>query len=289
MTQFAFFGTPYVARDTLAALCEAGYTPSVVVTSPPARKGRGLQLQPCETEVFARERDIPVLTPNTLDDAFLSALAAYECSFAIVVAYGKMLPQATIDAFPHGVLNVHYSLLPQYRGASPVETALRNGDSVTGVTIQRMVLAMDAGDILAQREERILDTDTTLSLRPRLIRLGSELLIETLPSLISGSAIATPQDHSLATRASKIAKTEGELALSSQSDDVLWRTYRALAESPGTYFYAHKNTDGVTKRLRVKVYSAQMQNGRFTVDRIIPEGKSELPFTWLEDSGWTPE
>jgi methionyl-tRNA formyltransferase len=284
MPRFAFFGTPYVARDTLATLLLAGYVPAVVVTSPPAHKGRGLALEPCDTEIFAREQGLPVLTPVKLDAAFLAEIRTYACEYAVVVAYGKLLPQAVLDAFPKGVLNVHYSLLPKYRGASPVESALRNGETVTGVTVQRMALAMDAGDILAQREEPILPEDTTLTLRPRLIALGSQALIDILPAFVDGTAVAVPQDHALATRAPKILKPEGELLL---SGDPLknWTTYRALAESPGTFFYA---TDG-GRRIRVKIVDAAYANGTFDVRRIVPEGKPVQDFSYLERAGYRPE
>lgn len=280
---FAYFGTPYVARDTLAALVEAGYVPAVVITSPDAPRGRGLELTPCETKAWALEHGIPVLTPKKLDEAFIEELFAYGCEFGIAVAYGKIVPQALLDAFPKGILNVHYSLLPKYRGASPVEAALWNGDTVTGVTVQQMAFKLDAGDILAQRELAIESDDTTLTLRPKLITHGAELLIETLPSFVEGTVTRTPQDEALATRAPKIQKDQGHLDLSS---DPLknWYTYRALRESPGTYFFAEKEG----KRIRVKITDAAYADSAFHVLRIIPEGKSEQDFSWLAQAGWQP-
>lgn len=281
---FAFFGTPYVARDTLALLIEAGYVPSVVVTSPDVARGRGLALAPAETKTLAESHGIPILTPDRLDSGFLSELASYGCEYAIVVAYGKLLPQAVISAFPLGVLNIHYSLLPKYRGASPVESALLNGEIETGVTIQRMVLKMDAGDMLAQRATAIEQQETTRELRERLIRMGAELLIEVLPSYISGTASLTPQDESQATFAPKIAKEEGCLSLKDNAE-TNWRTYRAFSESPGTFFYA--NREG--KRIRVKILSASKQHDSFIVERIVPESKSEQDFASLARAGWVAE
>ena len=150
---FAYFGTPYVARDTLALLVDRGFTPGVVVTSPDALRGRGMQLTPCETKAWALAHGLPVATPEKIDASFIEQVRGYD--YAIVVAYGKILPQALIDAFPKGVLNIHYSLLPKYRGASPVEAALLHGDTVTGVSRQQMVRKLDAGDVLAQREVAI--------------------------------------------------------------------------------------------------------------------------------------
>jgi methionyl-tRNA formyltransferase len=283
MDKFAYFGTPYVARDTLARLVEAGFVPEVVITSPDAPRGRGLTLTPCETKVWAEEHDIPVLTPEALDDVFLEQLSGYGCSYAVVVAYGKIVPQTLLDLFPKGVINVHYSLLPKYRGASPVETALRNGDQRTGVTLQKMVYKLDAGDIIAQEEMEIVSDDTTLTLRPRLIELGADLLIRTLPEYLEGTITPVPQDEAAVTRAPKIRKEEGELELGGDQK-LLWNTYRALRESPGSYFFAEK--DG--KRIRVKVTDASFVDGTFVLRKIVPEGKEEQDATWLSAAGWKP-
>src|SRR3989344_5472048 len=134
---FAYFGTPAVASETLEFLIEHGFVPSVVITSPDAPQGRGLALAPSPTKVYALAYNIPVLTPETLDTNTLTAIGAYECDYAVVVAYGKIFPEKLINNFPLGVLNVHYSLLPKYRGATPLEAALLVGDTETGVTIQK--------------------------------------------------------------------------------------------------------------------------------------------------------
>jgi methionyl-tRNA formyltransferase len=285
--KFAFFGTPYVARDTLATLVKAGYTPTVVVTSPDRPKGRGLELLPCETKAWALEAGIPVLSPETLDEAATAEIAEFGCSYAIVVAYGKILPTPLIDSFPKGMLNVHYSLLPKYRGASPVEGALLNGDTVTGVAIQKLVPELDAGDILAMHEEEILPDDTTKTLRARLIELGADLLIDSLPEFIRGDASFTPQDHTAATRTRKIKKEAGELSLANQTADESrenWNKYRAYAESPGTYFFAERSG----KTFRTKIKEAEFVGGEFRPVRVTPEGKSELSYADFLAAGYLP-
>lgn len=281
MTKFAYFGTPYVARDTLMALFAAGYIPELVISSPDAAKGRGLTLMPCETKEWARENSIPVLTPAELDTAFLEELSSYGCEYGIAVAYGKIVPQSVINSFPKGILNVHYSLLPKYRGASPVEMALWNGDTKTGVSIQKMVFELDAGDILAQEVVSIDPEDTTLSLRPRLIEHGASLLINSLPGFLDGSTPLTPQDPSLVSRARKIHKEQGHLVLGEDASKN-WNTYRALRESPGTYFFARKSD----KQIRVKIIDAAYEHGTFVVYRIVPEGKGEQPFSYLAQAGF---
>lgn len=275
---FLFFGTPYVARDTLALLVERGFVPTAVVSSPDAPRGRGLTLTPSETTAWAREQGLPVLTPEKLN---VEELRAYACDYAIVVAYGKILPQAVIDLFPLGVINIHYSLLPKYRGASPVEAALLHGDSITGVAIQQMAFALDAGDILASRDVAIEPTETTRELRPRLVQIGAELLADILPSFEEGALRGTPQDPALATFSGKIKKEDGKLALSEDASKN-WNTYRAYAESPGTHFYMEK--DG--KEVRVKIVSASFTEGVFVPLRIVPEGKKETDYAELVRTGW---
>lgn len=272
--KFAYFGTPYVAKDTLEYLVSHGYVPEVVVTSPDAPQGRGMVMTPCITKQWAQEQGLPVLTPTKLDQEAREAIASYGCEYAIVVAYGKILPQSLLDMFPKGLINIHYSLLPKYRGASPVEAALLHGDTVTGVSIQRMVYEMDAGDVLAVREVAIEDTDTTKELRPKLITAGAKLLVEILPSFEDGTITATPQDPNQVTRAMKIPKSDGEITLGTNNEEN-WRKYKAFAESPGTYFFHAK--DG--ERIRVKIKTATFKNGVFTPLRVVPEGKKETDYT----------
>ncbi len=274
MSKFMYFGTPYVARDTLALLVERGFVPEVVVSSPDAPKGRGLTLAPSETKEWALAHGLAVLTPTKLTPEVIDELKTYGCDYAVVVAYGKILPQALIDAFPKGILNIHYSLLQKYRGASPVEAALLNDEFTTGVSIQQMVYKLDAGDVLAQREVVIEPNETTRELRPRLVVLGAELLADTLPAFIEGKLVATPQDESVATFSKKIEKSEGELDLAGDAQ-MNWNKYRAYAESPGTYFFLERGA----KRIRVKIVTATFSDRVFTPDRIVPEGKKEMAYT----------
>jgi methionyl-tRNA formyltransferase len=271
---FAFFGTPYVARDTLAVLIAHGLTPSIVVTNPDAKRGRAQLLTPSETKTVALEHEIPVLTPETLDAQAIDAITAFKCDAAIVVAYGKILPQALIEAFPKGVYNVHYSLLPKYRGAAPVEAALRNDDTETGVTLQRMAVKLDAGDIVASEFETILPTDTTRSLRERLIERGAAMLVAQFPMLEAGTIIFTPQDESRASYAPKLTKNDGLLDLAAPPREN-WNKYRAYQDWPGTFFFVEQN--GV--RVRVKINDAILTpEGAFHIRRVTPEGKREMDY-----------
>lgn len=269
-SSFAYFGTPAVASDTLATLIENGFVPALVITSPDAPKGRGLVLTPSPTKSLALTHNIPVLTPEKLDADTITTIQGYACDYALVVAYGKLFPEELIQSFPKGVLNVHYSLLPKYRGATPLETALLTGEAETGVTIQKMVKEMDAGDIIAQEATPIGSGETARELRPRLITIGAHLLIDILPKYIRGDIMPVAQDASAATRAYKIKKEDGLLDLSATGAEN-WNKYRAYADSIGTYFFK----DGK----RIKITSAEYVNDTFRVLRVIPEGKRETEYS----------
>jgi len=270
----AFFGTPSVASDTFALLHLEGYVPDVVVTNPDRKQGRGMELTPSPTKTWADNAKIPVLAPQRLTPEAIAEIVGFGCDYAIVVAYGKIFPQELIGIFPKGVINIHYSLLPKYRGASPVETALLNDEKTTGVTVQKMAFKLDAGDVIATKEVAIEHDDTALTLRPRLIQAGAELLIATLPSYLCDEIKPVPQDGTKAVYARKIQKEERELDI--QNGDALqnWLKYRAYAEAPGTHFFTQK--DG--KRMRVKIIQAEYQDGTFVILRVVPEGKKEMDY-----------
>lgn len=274
--KFAYFGTPKVASSTLALLIERGFVPSLVVTSPDAPRGRGLVLTPSETKSCALAHGIPVITPEKLDSEALASIAAYECEYAVVVAYGKIFPKVLIDAFPLGMLNVHYSLLPKYRGATPLEGALLAGDRETGVTVQKVVEELDAGDIVAQEAVGIAPTATARELRPWLVSLGATLLADTLHAYLSGAVVPTPQNASLASHTHKLKKEDGLLSLpagrqgSPQQHLENWNKYRAYADTIGTHFFE--------KGKRMKITSAEFALGEFRVLRVIHEGKREMDY-----------
>ncbi|MFA6278728.1 MAG: methionyl-tRNA formyltransferase [Candidatus Paceibacterota bacterium] len=264
--KFVFFGTPNVAADTLAILIENGFIPEVVVTAPDAHRGRGLVLTSSPTKTLALIHNITVLTPHALDAETIVEISKYECDYALAVAYGKIFPEALIATFPKGVLNVHYSLLPKYRGATPLETAMLAGEKETGVTIQQMKKELDAGDIIAQESTLIAPDETARELRPRLIEMGAQLLVATLPEYLIGRVIPRSQDHSLATHTHKLKKEDGLLDLNAHAEEN-WKKYRAYADTIGTYFIE----DGK----RVKITGASFKNGTFVIERVIPEGKNE--------------
>jgi methionyl-tRNA formyltransferase len=205
------FGTPAFAVPTLDALLASHHQVVGVVTQPDRARGRGQQVSDSPVKARATAAGVPILQPLRLKDPdFLDAFRAWNADLGVVAAYGRLLPQALLDLPPLGLLNVHASLLPAWRGASPIQRAILNGDAVSGVTIMRVVLALDAGAMLGRVEMPIEPHDTTGSLEQRLAVSGALLLREVVDRLGRGETVdEEPQDDALATLAPKIEKQEG--------------------------------------------------------------------------------
>ncbi len=266
---FVFFGTPHVASDTLEILFLHGIVPSVIVTSPDRPSGRGMKTTSSPVKLWADAHNIPVLQPEKLNEAFSLELSAFSLELAIVVAYGKIIPESIIASFPNGILNIHYSLLPKYRGASPVESALLNNDEETGITIQKMVYELDAGDIVSMERVSVTPNDNTTILRARLIKVGAEILAQTLPEYVAGRIIPAEQDHSHATKCGKMKKEDGDIT-NETSDQIKWNKFRAYFEWPRTYFFKDDK--------RVIISDAIFEGGKFVIKKVIPEGKKEISY-----------
>ena len=209
--RIAFFGTPAFAVPTLDALLASDHEVVGVVTQPDRPRGRGQQVSDSPVKARARIAGVPILQPTRLKDpAFLEAFAAWRADLGVVAAYGRLLPQVLLDLPPRGLINVHASLLPSWRGASPIQRAVLHGDAVSGVTIMRVLLALDAGAMLARAEVPIAADDTTGTLEARLAVVGASLLRDVVDRLGRGETVdEVPQDDSLATLAPKIEKQEG--------------------------------------------------------------------------------
>ena len=219
--RIVFFGTPEFAVPTLAALIGSSHAVTAVVTQPDRPRGRGQQLQPSPVKALALQHGLPVLQPTTLkDDAAVQALRDLEVDLGVVAAYGRILPQRLLDVPRMGMINVHASLLPRWRGAAPVHRAVMAGDRTTGVTIMRVVLALDAGPMLAVRETDISPTETSGNVEARLARIGGELLVGVVDRLAAGPASETPQNDALATYAAKLDKHERSVDWSRSAQEI---------------------------------------------------------------------
>jgi methionyl-tRNA formyltransferase len=232
-----FVGTPNFAVPVLEGLLRADYQVVVVYTRPdrPAGRGRGVAYPLVKTA--ALRHGIPVRQPPSLRRSEVVAeLRAFTPDVLVVAAYGRFLPAEVLAVPPNGVLNIHPSLLPAYRGPSPVATALLEGESITGATVMLVDEGMDSGPVLAQRETRILPHETAGSLTPRLFQLGAELLLEVLPAWLEGRLAPRPQDGSLATTTRLYTREDGELDWSLPAEE-MGRRLRAFDPWPGCYTY----------------------------------------------------
>jgi methionyl-tRNA formyltransferase len=230
-----FVGTPAFAVPSLRRLVANGHEISAVLTQPDRPVGRHKKPQPPPLKVAAEELGLPVVQPQTLRDPTVVAdLRAKYPETIVVVAYGQILRPDVLEIPARGVLNVHPSLLPRWRGASPIPAAILAGDNETGVTIMLMDAGMDSGPILSQRAVTINDDDVTASLSDHLSETGAELLAETLPRWLAGEIEPRPQDDSRATTCPLIRKEHGSIDWNLRATDI-WRRVRAYNPWPGAY------------------------------------------------------
>lgn len=275
--RIAFFGTPQFAVWVLDALEAAHIVPDIVVCAPDKPAGRGLVLTEPPVKTWALEREIPVLQPGSLKTPSeeLDLLSNSEWDVFIVAAYGKLLPASLISLPRRGTVNVHPSLLPKFRGASPIEGQILADEKQVGVSIMQIDEELDHGPIIAQASV----TPEIWPLKARVLEemlatIGGELLAESLPGWLDGSLTAQPQDHGHATFTEKIEKSDGEIKL---TDDGYKNFLKFCAYDvwPGTFFFLERNG----KQTRVKITDAEYTNGTFTPLRVIPEGKKEISYS----------
>lgn len=279
--QIVFFGTPDIAVWVLEELEKAGFIPSLVVTNPDRPKGRKLTLTPPAVKVWAESRGIEVFQPESLKNPEVeSKLLRYDSDLYVVTAYGNIIPKEVLKLPKHGVLNVHPSLLPEFRGASPIRSAILEDKRETGVTIMLVDERLDHGPILAQEITNIEENEWPLDgqmLDERLARQGGRLLAETIPDWIEGNIDPQEQDHDAATFCTKITKEMSELTLDPHKLPTGSEAYQmflkicAFSGWPETFF--------VHNGKRVKIKEAQLgASGALEILRVVPEGKKEISF-----------
>lgn len=275
---FVFFGTGPLAESVLASLYRAGYIPSLVVTKPDRRMGRHMHLTPPHIKTWSEMKGIPVLQPEKLDKAFCYELQAKSYELFIVASYGKIIPETILNIPTHGTLNVHPSLLPLYRGPSPIEQTLLDGNMTTGITIMKLDNEMDHGPILAQNAFIIPPEITVAPLEVMCGQAGGELLVHVIDPYLDGTLIPKDQDHSKATLCKKITKEHGEITLDTDIETVR-RKFRALTPWPSVYFFFNHNN----QMIRVKVASVDLTTPYPDSSKaadvllfVIPEGKKEM-------------
>jgi methionyl-tRNA formyltransferase len=231
-----FCGTPRFAVPSLEKLVKAGFAVDLVVTQPDRPKGRGMEQAASPVKQKALDLGLPVVQPEKIRDnaEFRAQLAAVKPDATIVVGYGRIIPQWMIDLPLLGNINVHASLLPKYRGAAPIQWAIANGETATGVTTMRIDAGLDTGDILLQKEVRIEPDDTSETLAPRLASTGADLLVETLRGLQSGTIQPRPQDNANASFAPILKKEDGRIDFALTAEQIRNRL-RGFQPWPGAF------------------------------------------------------
>jgi len=220
------------------------YSVAAVVTQPDKPRGRDLKLQPSPVKSLALKLNLPVLQPGRArDEQFIGELRALKPDLIVVVAYGHILPPAILELPKFGCLNVHTSLLPKYRGAAPIQWAIANGETETGVTVMKMDAGLDTGPIISQRRTTILPEDDSAMLHDRLADLGAELLVETVPDYVAGRIQPQPQPAEGASYAPKIKKEDGRIDWKLPAKTI-WNRLRAFTPWPGA-FTSWKSTSNI--------------------------------------------
>jgi methionyl-tRNA formyltransferase len=231
-----FCGTPQFAVPTLEKLVEAGHSVPLVVTQPDRPRGRGMEITVSPVKDAAIRLGVAVVQPAAIKNnaEFRDQLAAIRPDAIIIVGYGRIIPQWMIDLPRLGNLNLHASLLPKYRGAAPIQWAIANGESVTGVTTMRIDAGLDTGDVLMQREMPIGPEDTAETFSPKLASIGADLMVETLRGLEYGDVHPIPQGHSHATLAPILRKEDGRMDFTRSAKD-LFNRLRGFQPWPGAF------------------------------------------------------
>lgn len=290
--KIVFMGTPGFAATILKGLAEGGHDIVAVYTQPDRPKGRSGKPVPSEVKEYALSMNLPVYQPERIKrPEEVELLKTFDADVFVIAAYGQILSQEILDIPKFASVNAHGSLLPKLRGASPIQRAIANGDSKTGITIMRMDAGIDTGDMMAKAEIDIEDTDDEASVYEKLANVASDLLIDTLKDLEAGRATFTPQDESIATYAPMLKKEEGllDFSLDAWKLDCIVRGYK---EWPTAYTYVDGKLlkiFGAKAREDMADMSADdLEPGRFIVTKkqlFVTTGKGLLELLEVQPEG----
>ena len=278
MTKVIFMGTPQFSVPILAGLVQAGYEIAAVVTQPDRVVGRKQRLLYSPVKEYALQQNLTIYQPEKLTHSSeLETLIGLKADLLITAAFGQFLPTKLLQSAQIAALNVHGSLLPRNRGGAPIQRAIMNGDSITGITIMYMVAQMDAGDIISQQSVPIADTDTAGSLFDKLSYVGRDLLLQTLPQVIAGTNQRQVQDESLVTITPNIAPEEEQINISQPALKIN-RQVRGLNPDPGAYLWLN----GV----RTKVFQTTVADETTDLNpgKIVHKSKKQLAIAAGEHS-----
>lgn len=263
-----FFGTPEFAASILETLLEARYHIVAVVTQPDKVSGRNKTVLFGAVKRVAHTKNIPVLQPQTINQEFIKTLQSYRPDIAIVVAYGKILPSSVLQLPEQGCINIHGSLLPLYRGASPIQNALLNGDKTTGISLMRMDEGMDTGPVYAKKILPLSEDDVFPKVSERLAKLAGELLLESLPDILKGKLLPLPQKSEMATHCQLIEKEDGRIYWNQPAREI-FNAYRAFYLWPGIHSYwKKKDTLLRLKLLRIRLRTDMPLNESYALGEV---------------------
>ena len=282
-----FFGTPLFGQIILQKLLDENFNIAAVVTQPDRPVGRDQKLTPSPVKTLANERKIPVLAPADKVDLLATnhKLLATKPTLFVVASYGMIIPQEILELPEKGALNVHPSLLPKYRGASPIQAAILNGETETGVTIILMDEQMDHGPILAQKKIALDPAETTSTAMVKLAQFGGKLLARTIPNYLSGKITPQPQDHTQATYTKLIKKDDGKVNWQ-ENNIQIERMVRAYNPWPGVWTTVGEMAEQLDRELknqrhqnlRLKILQAHLENGTLSLNSVQVEGKNPIAF-----------
>jgi methionyl-tRNA formyltransferase len=267
-----FMGTPEFAAVMLDGLIDDGYNVVGVVTKPDKPAGREQESTASRVKEVALEHNLPVEQPERIDEEAIKKIDAWKPDLIVVAAYGKILPQAVLDIPGFGCINVHASLLPKWRGASPIQNALLAGETETGVTIMLMDKGMDTGDIIVQEKVEIDPDETKERLLIRLTGLGRDTLIKTIPAWVRRKITAVPQDGSQATLCQLIERNDGHIVWTDDAKDIYDR-YRALFPWPGIFAFWKKDDGLLRLKLHKVSYQKQSPQAGYPIGQVIEVGE----------------
>jgi len=281
--KFVFFGTSELSVKVLDILIKNGYTPGLIITPPDKPKGRKMILTPPPVKVFAQKHNLKIIQPEKLNLDIQCPSEDFD--LFIVASYGKIIPKSILDIPKLGTLNVHPSLLPKFRGPSPIQSFILSGEEKTGVTIMLMDEQVDHGSILAQQnlEAKLPSSLGSLAskwlnakqLEEKLAELGGQMLVDVIPKWISGNIKPQEQDHDQATFTKKINKEDGLFDLGKDSPEIIYRKFLAFQPWPGIYYFTEKNG----KKIRVIITNMEMsESGQLKIKKVKPEGKNEMEY-----------
>jgi methionyl-tRNA formyltransferase len=271
--KIAFFGTPDMAVTILNQLKDTNILPTVVITKEDMPTGRGLRLAPTPVKKWAEENNIDILCPHTISMEFIENFKKLNIDIAIVAGYGKILPIRLLEIPKFDFINVHPSLLPKYRGSTPVQSALLNKEKVTGVTIIKLDDKMDHGPILSQEEYNIPNDMRADELLTNLSRIGGALIPKILEDMLNSELKEIVQTETDATYCNKIIKQDGEIKINDDPNEI-YAKFRAYTPWPGIYFFQEKNG----KNTRVIITDMKLDGDFITILKVKPEGKNEISY-----------